>query len=42
MVTTTAIPGKTAFQVLEEYPDSGENIVDAGSVPAPVAFDSCL
>lgn len=26
---TTAIPGKTAFQVLEEYPDSGENIVDA-------------
>ncbi len=22
-------PGKTAFQVLEEYPDSGENIVDA-------------
>ncbi|HDL4225076.1 TPA: phosphotransferase, partial [Mannheimia haemolytica] len=26
---TTALPGKTAFQVLEEYPDSGENIVDA-------------
>lgn len=29
---TTAIPGKTAFQVLEEYPDSGENIVDALAV----------
>lgn len=26
---TTAIPGKTAFQMLEEYPDSRENIVDA-------------
>ncbi|MEA3648271.1 phosphotransferase, partial [Acinetobacter baumannii] len=25
-------PGKTAFQVLEEYPDSGENIVDALAV----------
>ncbi|KGE53787.1 phosphotransferase enzyme family protein [Streptococcus pyogenes MGAS2111] len=29
---TTAIPGKTAFQVLEEYPDSRENIVDALAV----------
>ncbi|KYI90253.1 aminoglycoside phosphotransferase, partial [Salmonella enterica subsp. enterica serovar Typhimurium] len=29
---TPAIPGKTAFQVLEEYPDSCDYIVDALAV----------
>lgn len=32
MVTHHCDPWKTAFRVLEEYPDSGENIVDALAV----------
>lgn len=29
LLLTTAIPGKTAFQMLEEYPDASNEIVDA-------------